>query len=80
MEAREKAERERPGAEAWELGFLEGRGSPQETVKQTVSVRRDRGTISAITEGWRAALEARPGRDSPTRIPDSQSRKFSHGI
>lgn len=29
-------------------------------------MRGDRGTSLGITEGWRAALEARPGRDSST--------------
>lgn len=69
MEAGEEAERERPGVEAGKLGCLEGIGSPQESVKQSVSVRGDRGTILAVTEGWRAALEAWPGRDSPPPPP-----------
>lgn len=52
--------------EARGLGCLKGKGSPQDGVKQTVPVRGDRGTTLATTEGWRAALEARPGRDSST--------------
>lgn len=58
------AERERPGVEAEKLGCLEGRGSPQESVKQGVSVKGEKGTIPAITDGWRV-LEARPGRAPP---------------
>lgn len=42
MEAGEEAERERPGVEAGKLGSLEGRGSPQKSVKQRASVRRQR--------------------------------------
>lgn len=73
--------------EAGKLGCLEGRGSPQESVMQRVSVRRDRGTILAV-RGLEGCLEAQPGRDFPARPPaclpthilDSQSWKFSHGM
>lgn len=53
-----------------------GRGSPQESVKQGVSVKREKGTIPAVTRAGELRL-GQAGLPTPTTEP--QGRRLSLG-